>query len=360
LKQIAQEAGVSAALVSMILHGKGRASKPVRQAVLTRLHRAGYQPRLRVSPILAVMDPARLVSSGKSLNTIEQIQGLQEALASEGLTLQIETVNDPETSAGREQIDALARRKPGGVVLPTDFPGLSEALDSVARAGLVAVQMGYDTEDPRRPGAVVDSFAGMYSAVRMLLSRGHRRIGTIRWQAGLASVNSNKKHAGFLAALADAGLAPDPADIQTISACQDEPGWVPASALLDRMLKQPDPPTALVVENSYVSLSLLVGTGNDGGDDPSRGLETVHFEDWPLSPVDDIFRGKLMAQPLQTTLVSIPWRQIGQMAGRLMIESLRDGDPNQQTILRISPKLVRMRGNERTNLHLEPGKEGTQ
>ncbi len=361
LKQIARKAGVSAGLVSMILHGKGRASQAVRSEVLDLLTEAGYQPRLRVRPVLLMLDMEQITASGKSQNILQQVQGLQEALAAEGVALQIETVSDPASRSGREHVHAIVGRKPGGVVVPTDMPGLEGTLETFAESGLAVVQMGYDTEDPRWPAAVVDSFAGMYSAVRMLLEQGHRRIGTLRWQAGLASVNSNKKHAGFLAALADAQVEPEPLDVQIISAAQDEPGWRSGLEPVEAMLDQPDPPTALVVENSFISLPLLYPSSGRPVPEAVRELDIVHFEDWPLGPVEDIFCGKLNSPPLETTLIRIAWGQVGRMAAGLMVQALRATDNQEQpTVLRISPQIEKVRGMERIGYHKGPVKEGSK
>jgi LacI family transcriptional regulator len=358
LKQIAAEAGVSSALVSMILHGKGRASSAVREQVEQLLRRAGYQPRLRVAPVLLVLDLKMVASAGKSLCVLRQIEGLQDALAAEGVATQIETISVPEDADRLDHLRAIARRKCGGIVVCTDFPDLAETLDVLAEGAWPVVQMGYDTEDPRYPAAVVDSFAGTYSTVRMLIEKGHRRIGTIRWQAGLASINSNKKHAGFLAALADGGLAPRQADVQTLSATQDERDWTPAADLLEPMLAQADPPTALLVENSFVSLSLLYPSWGRARPPAVEALEIVHFEDWPLEPVDDVLSGKLRYPPAEAILVTIPWRQVGQMAGRLMVERLQGQADASPMTLRISPQLQRMRGRQRTNLYDLKEKDG--
>ena len=237
-------------------------------------------------------------------------------------------------------------------MLRTDTPWLTMACERFELAGIPFVQVGYDTEDARFSAAVVDSFSGAYLAVQYLVSLGHERIATIRWQAGMASINSNRKHAGYLAALADAGLqAPAECD-ESIRSEQGAEGWVSVREPLKRMLDLPEPPTACFIENNFISMPLLYRQSGDGVEMPDwlGRIDIVHFEDWPLDPVEDIVAGKLFNRPREATVVAIDWQAIGSLAGRMLIENATKPKQAGPKIVRMSPALQRIDGNNRKAL----------
>ena len=235
LKEIAVRANVSSSLVSCILNGKGRASEAVRSRVATLLEQSGYQPKYTRKPFYFLVDLDRVAKSGKTRPVMEQLGGVQQVLEEKNITLHVEFLapsTETNWDGALKQIQAIIKKEPGAVLLNTDAPWLNDVCKMLHRAGIEFIQVGYDTENPDYHAVVVDSFAGAHMAVRRLVRKGHRRIATIRWQTGFAAINSNKKFAGYQAALADAGIDPETRLVRTIAAAQHEPGWVPARRLL--------------------------------------------------------------------------------------------------------------------------------
>ncbi len=352
LKDIAQRANVSPSLVSLILNGKGRASDKVRRKVLNMLEKAGFRPKYTRKPVLFLVDLERIMGGGKTIPVMRQLKGVQEKMAEEGVTMQVEFLAEVGANSVVTQLEQIRERGPGGIMLNTDAPWFAEAGSIFERASIPFVQLGYDTEDPRYSGAVVDSFSGAYQAVKFLAGRGHKRIAILRWETGIARVNSHKKHAGYLTALAEAGLEPDQQLIVHMEATQYEKGWKPIRELVLPWSKLKAPPTALFVENSFVSLSLLYPLERDKATLPRflADLDMFHFEDWPLDPVDDIMCGKLFYPEAQTNLVTIDWETIGRMAAQLLIELINHGGRLPPKIIRVAPLLHRMQGHKRTLL----------
>jgi len=196
-----------------------------------------------------------------------------------------------------------------------------------------------------------------YRAVKHLQERGHTRIATIRWEIGIVCVNSNKKHAGYQAALADAGLEVKSEYVKSIRCTQGHPEWRSIRAPAAELAALANPPTAVFVENSFVSLPLLYPGPNDAGELPSslREWEIVHFEDWSLDPVDDVLTGKLFYPECETTVVAIRWEEIGAMAAKLLLDQVRgEPRPRTPTVLRVSPTLQKVKGAQRESV----GREG--
>ncbi|MBD3374761.1 LacI family DNA-binding transcriptional regulator [candidate division KSB1 bacterium] len=345
LKEIAQEANVSAAMVSQILNGTGRASKDVRQKISALLHENGYRPKIARYPFYYLVDLPYVESAGKTRNILQQLSGIERAFNEHNLTYHVEFIR---TDPAVDQLKLILERKPSGVFINTDARFLDEACQMCATAGIPVVQIGYDTENPNYNAVVVDGFSGAYTGVKHLLQKGHTRIGIVRFLAGLAGVNSHKKFAGYTAALADAGLEVDKDLVREMAATQGEPGWQPARVLIQDLLALSDPPTAVFVENSFISLSLLYPLPSDDGQIPDsiKQLEFIHFEDWPLALAHDILSEKLFYPRFESRFICIDWESIGVQAAQLLIRQVNESSSLPE-ILRISPALVQIKGNSR-------------
>jgi len=190
---------------------------------------------------------------------------------------------------------------------------------------------------------VVDSFTGAYQAVQHLVARGHRRIATLRFDVGRARRNSVKKHAGYLSALAAAGIAAREEYAVCVAASGGGETFTcrEVRAATERLADLPEPPTALFVENDILSVPLMYPTRDDGGQRPGflREVAMVHFEDLPLAPVRKVLDSRLGYPPPGALLVTIDWERIGRMAARLMIDQLRDGRDSRTTSIRVAPVL---------------------
>ncbi|MBD3241692.1 MAG: LacI family DNA-binding transcriptional regulator [Chitinivibrionales bacterium] len=349
LKDIAQRAEVSTALVSNILNGKGRASEKVRTKVLGMLEEAGYRPKYARRSFFFLLDLDRITGSGKTIPVMKMLKGAEQTLADEGIHLQVEFLSSNGNDRPRtvtQQMEAILERRPGGVFIGTDESWLERACSFFEKAGVPVVQIGYDTELARYRAVVVDGFSGAYAAVQYLADAGHQRIGTLRWEWGLSGVNSTKKHAGFRAAMAERGLAVRDEYIKSMAVEQGNPDWHPSRVLVDELLALPEPPTALFVENSWTSVPLLYPLPEDRSKLPESlsALEMVHFEDWPLDPVEDIVSGKLAYPSRMSTVLAIDWEAIGRYAARMLVDTVRDNNTAETRIVRLAPVLQQIQG----------------
>lgn len=351
LKEIAEQANVSQSLVSLILNGKGRASEKVRQRVLTMLEESGYRPKYARRPFYFVVDLPGIEAAGKTQNVLEQLSGMQRVFNTLELELRIEfldTKNGAHTIGLSEQLDAIVRQKPSGVLISTDATFLDDACSRFHKSNIPVVQVGYDTENPAYNAVVSDSFISVYLATSHLIQKGHKRIAILRWLAGMAGMNSNKKLAGYQAALSDRNIEVRPDYIVSLRVTQNEPGWQPARNLVNPLFELPDPPSALVVENSFIGLSLLYPLASDKGSLPPifNKVEIIQCEDWALQPVHDIVSEKLFYPEMNTTLVCIDWEAIGKAAAEMIIDKASGGS-SVPRIIRISPSLYRVQKGKR-------------
>jgi len=364
LRDIAQKADVSTALVSCILNGKGRASEAVRTKVLAMLEQAGYRPKYARRSFYFVVDIDRISESGKSVPFMRMLKGVEKVLDDEGIHLQVEFLSHSERDTPQglaAQFQAILERQPGAVLVPTDETWLDRACAFFAGRNIPLMQLGYDTENPRYPAVVVDSYAGAGTATGYLVARGHKRVGVLRWDYSLAGVNGQKKLAGYRDALAQAGIEFDQTLVRSVTVGQSDPLWASCRDLVDDLLRLKKPPTALFVDNSFLSLPLLYPQPGDRGALPAsiRDLDMVHSEDWPLDAVEDIVARKLFYPARQATVLAFDWETIGTVAARMLVDRLRSpGAATQTQAVRVAPVLQRIEGQNRTLMELPTQSQG--
>lgn len=229
IKDIADEANVSPATVSLVLNSKGRVSDRTRREVLAVSDRLGYRRRAPGRPLertatwnVAVVYARRTINDG-ALTVLAQtwINSIRQSLAEAGSHLSV--------FAGLDRIE--------------DDVVFSHALDEGELDGIILV--GATANDPylrrlsmtatplvvmnRRPhhgefsAVLMDNFAGGRQAAEHLLELGHRRLGIL--EPGLEHDFSVDRCAGFEAALATRGLQPVAREIV--------PEYSPSEAVVD-------------------------------------------------------------------------------------------------------------------------------
>jgi LacI family transcriptional regulator, galactose operon repressor len=154
------------------------------------------------------------------------------------------------------------------------------------------------------PAVSAGHASGALAATEHLLSLGHRRIGAITgprsWLASSERLN------GYHAALATAGLMPDP-EIVLETGFQTEPGARAAGRLLDL----PVPPTAIFAFNDNIAIGVLRAARK-------RGLRVP--EDLSVIGFDDSEHAAIVTPPLTT--VRQPLAEMGRMAVMLLTRLL--------------------------------------
>jgi len=352
-KDIAARLGLSAAAVSNILRGKGRFAEATRQRVLRELSQAGFRPRQRLRPVLYLGLRTPPVDASHVLPVFAVMQGLGgELLAAEieWRTAFLPGFNRDSASPWPEAADALdaivETHRPSGAVVDTALHHARAFSRHLRAAGIPAVMMGHEIDVAGAPAVLVDSFGGAYDATARLIAEGHRRLGLIRWNAATVA-SSPKKFAGYRCALEAHGLpfAPEcvveavPARI----ALPDPPRQRLGREAFGRLLAQcgDHPPTAVLVENSFVSDSLVYPLAEDQGHLPEAVARTafIHFEDLPLSPLVMALSGGLNYPEPTLRTCRIDWERLARTATRLLLQLLTQGDAAGQ-VMTIKPDLV--------------------
>jgi LacI family transcriptional regulator len=229
------------------------------------------------------------------------------------------TDNDPE----RERLDwqTMRARQVDGIIAATARRD-HKLLDEIVGSQLPLVLVNRRTADGAIPAATADDRAGIRLAVNHLVEQGHTRIAHV---AGPLELSTGfDRHDGFVAAIREAGLRPDPGLIVTSGAFTEAAGALACRRLLDA----DGALTAIVAANDLIALGCYDVFAERGIDCPGA-VSVVGFNDMPFA---DRF-----SPPLTT--IRIPHYEIGQAAAELMLECLQDGTAGRRQ-MRLQPELV--------------------
>ncbi|MEX0776277.1 MAG: LacI family DNA-binding transcriptional regulator [Phycisphaeraceae bacterium] len=346
LRQVAKQANVSVAAISYVLNGKGRISDRKRNHIVRLLQDAGLKPKYKHRPIFHLCDHRAFSTHGAFAPMVAKYEALNAISHEYEVSLRLEFLHSPGSGDLAAQLAELQSYHPGAVVLdslpPAECPTIADYFE---RRGVPTVQIGYTVAAPGIDAVVIDDFAGAYEATRHLIGQGHQKIATLRWNIAGDSA-SPKKHAGFLCALEEAGLPVRPQYIveSPFKRVEDRLTGREAAA---KLLTLADPPTAVFVENSFISASLLYPSNpsEPALPDAIARLDMVHFEAWDLELVEQVMTGILAYPARRTKLLKIDWSELAKVAAKQLIERMR-GQPNTGRIIRMAPRLYEVNGVE--------------
>ena len=243
---VAKAAGVSRALVSIVMRGAPGASEQTRAHVLAAAANLGYVPDARAQALRQRGKPSIGV-------VFQPSQTFQAAIvdriyaATKNTDYSVVLSATTEAHDGDAALDSLVAYRCGALIaLGTDQA--EHAVKLAGRLPLVVVARAIDAEGV--DCVTSDDAAGMGQAVGHLVSLGHRRITYL--ESPFAGGNAERLH-GYREAMASHGLA-DEIDVVT-GGSLEEGGAAAAAALLDRalrvrgaddLLERPELPTAII------------------------------------------------------------------------------------------------------------------
>jgi LacI family transcriptional regulator len=316
IREVAHAAGVSVQTVSNVLNGRDdqmgeetrrRVSEAIRSL---EYHRNPSARRLRVSAGdtfgFLILDEATRFLADPATDLF--LAGIADVLRERDYSLLIQA-SKPGWPFEPLLEPLLGGRIDGAVVILSgsaarrrSFMKRLAAIDEP----LVLIQ---EHGAPRRglPSVLANDREASRALCRHLLERGHERIAFLtsehRWSA------IEERHAGYLAALREAELEPDPE--MTVSAGEFRPldARDAAAALLDH----PRPPSAIMCSNDQIALGAMMAARD-------RGLRIP--EDLAVTGFDD-FEFAVGVEPALTT-VAMPGYEMGRCAAERLLGPAAD------------------------------------
>ncbi|MFF5014775.1 LacI family DNA-binding transcriptional regulator [Streptomyces sp. NPDC001165] len=274
MADVAEKAGVSRALVSIVFRNQPGASEETRQRVLRVADEIGYQPD----------SAARLLARGRSrtLGVMFTVHQTFQADLVEGIYAEAERLGDEvllsATAPGRGEakaVEALLSHRCEAVILLGTHADAA-ALDVLGKR-TVTVSVGR-----RVPHAHVDSVhtaegKGVRQAMEYLVELGHRRIVHIDGGRGPGSAERRR---AYRAAMRRHGLD---SEIRVIPGDHTEQSGIETGRLLLAERENgASLPTAVLAGNDRCAMGLLMALARAGVEVP-RDLSVIGYDDSHLS-----------------------------------------------------------------------------
>ncbi|TDE01171.1 LacI family DNA-binding transcriptional regulator [Jiangella asiatica] len=305
IRDIARLADVSKSAVARALNGDGYVSPELRDRVLEAARALGYKPNVMGRNLRLQRTHAIGLIIADITNPFYSFvaDGVLEVARESGYRVVV-LASDEDPALERQCLDLLMESRADGIVaVPTGAN--TRAWQQVADVGAKVVLIdrdvpGLDDVDIVR----VDNVDGARTAVRHLVELGHTRIATLVGPTQISTARERLE--GYRLALHDAGIAYDPRLVVSNS-YKREHGTEAALELL----RQPDPPTAILATNNLLGEATLLAADQLGLAIP-QDISVVMFDDVPWA---ELTRPKL-------TTVSQPTRQIGRLACRQLVEQI--------------------------------------
>src|SRR6266536_4121345 len=321
IRQIAHLAGVSIATVSRVLNGRGDVADETRDLVSRVIRENGYTANrsarglsARRTGLVGILVPLLFPAYFASI-----LAGAAEALSERDLQIVLSPTggeHDREVSV----LDRLHGLTDGAlIILPQES---SEELERLLDGGYRFVVL-----DPlmrlaeRIPSVSAAHTSGADQAMRHLLDLGHRRIAQITGPRGWLATEDRRR--GYRAALAAAGILPDPAlEVEAV------PEIVPGRDAAESLLDLPDPPTAIFAFNDNIAIGAIQAAR-------ARGLRVP--DDLSIVGFDDVEHATIVTPALTT--VRQPLAEMGRTAVSLL-NRLLDGHGFETLHVELATRLV--------------------
>lgn len=321
IRDVAEEAGVSVATVSLVLNEKGAISPETRQRVLEVVDRLGY---IRSSRARSLRDnQSRVIGYAWDKQRSEFNPVLDSFLyailrnaEAHGRNVLVFSAEDSTDVAIYREL-AATKRVDGFVLSHTvqDDPRFVY----LHEAGVPFVAFGRSNTplDDEVFWVDVDGQSGTHAATEHLIRHGHQRIGFVGWPVG--SVSGDSRWLGYMRAMRECGFEPPAAlDVRVTNHVRE--GYEAGRRLLDLETA----PTAVVCVSDVLAAGVMRAFAAAGVQ-----IAVTGFDDTPI------------AEFMHPSLTSL--RQPVSRAAEILIEMLvaqLDGQPISSRQVLIQPELV--------------------
>ena len=318
IRDVAEHAGVSKSLVSLVLRKSPKVSDKSRQLVENAIDELGYRPSATARSLVSGRTGLLGILTTNVLDFFyfEVIEGVSRHLRETGAELVPILMRGErgEVAEGKAIEHFLELQVEGLILMGTLLP--DKAIEEVAGEVPTAV-VGHHMDSTIVDVIVSDDVRGAYLATQHLIDLGHRHIVHIRGNANGAA----QRERGFLDALANSE-----ADGMVIEGGYNVDDG--AKAMEDLLATPGEPPTAVFAANDLCALGAMDAIRDTGRAVPAD-ISVIGFDDIALAD----WRG------IELTTINQPTDQMGELSARLLTRRITDPTLPAQKV-QIEPALV--------------------
>ena len=316
MEDVALRAGVSRALVSLVMRGSPKVSELRRSAVLKAADELGYSPHAmarslasRTSTVLGVM-----VSDLHNAFFAEVVDGIDAVAREQGFDIIINTGGRSPTRE-RRALDSLLSFRPAGVALLSPVVpanAISKAAEQVPIV-LVARSSRVSNVDTVND----DGEQGCGLAIDHLVSLGHRRIAHLDGGEG---TQAGPRRRGYMAAMTRHGLTP-----QVVSSEYTD---VAGSRAIRSLISSGELPTAILACNDFNAVGAISAL-EDAGLRVPQDVSVVGYDNTSLAALRHV----------SLTTIDQPRNEFGRLAAEALLQRVR-GERTEPVRHLLHPSLV--------------------
>jgi DNA-binding LacI/PurR family transcriptional regulator len=318
MEDVARQARVSRALVSLVMRDSPQVSPDKRHAVREAARQLGYTPN-RLASRLASRRTSTLGVLLLDLHNpvFAQIyDGIAEGVQGSGKHLMV-ALGSTDAVSEALAIQSLLDLRVDGMLL-AGYTGGPEELRHILQ-GTPAVVITREVDIAGVDSASASDYRGAQLAVEHLVQLGHTRILHIAQPPGL---NTSWRQQGYTHAMRSHGLHP-----VVVTAPMTEQGGY--QAMVDYLDSAAEEPTAIFTHNDMVAVGVLDALGSRGLPVPGA-VSVVGYDNTELAAT----------QLVGLTSIDLHARELGRLAASAMLSRLDSGEEREPQRIRIDPVLV--------------------
>lgn len=307
IRDVAKVAGVSVSTVSRVINGHPAVKPRTREVVATTMQKLGFRPNQLARGLVGnkTYHIALAISSDMIQFYADTSRAIHDEALGRGYNLILFHLDAdparglPDNSRGTTIRQLISTLPVDGFILV--LTGTDDRLVlEMSHAGRPLVAVNRDLSSLGIDSVLADETAAVYEATRMLIARGHGRIGFIRGQE--YNITCQMRFEGYRRAIEEAGLP------QVVSAYDDldvSSGYRSMQNLLER----DSPPTGVIAINDLAAIGALKALHEAGRRVPAD-VSLIGFDNRDFSAY--------LEPPLTT--IRKPKYEMGLEATRLLLD----------------------------------------
>lgn len=322
IKDIAKKAGVSYATVSRALNNRPGVNEKTRRDIQKLAEEMGYKPNALARGLVTRESRTLGLVIPDITNPFfpEVARGVEDAASRSGYNVFLCNTN---WDAGKENtyVEVLEEKRIDGLVLASVTDD-GKTLEGFIRRGTPLVLVNRVLKDIDTHYVIIDNIKGGCMVVEYLLELGHTRIAFI---GGLPHVEATRERLqGYRLAMSTAGMPVDE-ELILYDSFKKESGYQNTMRLLAI-----DPrPTAIFAANDVLALGVIQAI-QDAGLRVPDDIAVIGFDDITFASYAEI----------GLTTIAQPKYVMGEMAAKILIEDIKEGDTGEKKHVVLQPRLV--------------------
>ncbi len=300
MEDVAEAAGVSRALVSLVMRNAPNVSDKRRKAVLAAADRLGYRPNAAARSLAERRSNTLGVVVNDLHNTFfaDVVDGIHEVAQANGFRLLLNTAWRTDVDE-REALEAFLEYRVDGILV-LGPRGEGDTLREATRSTpVVTIGLAYPGVD----AVVNDDLRGGEIAAEFLIGLGHRDIVHVDGGSG---AGATERREGFMTAVESAGLEP-----RVLAGEFTERSGVAAA---EELLSTGSLPTAIFAANDLVAVGLIDALTLAGRAVP-EAVSVVGYDNTRLARLRHI----------GLTTLNQPRIDMGRLGAEIILERLESG-----------------------------------